>query len=78
VATVFVGEQALELVALPAIFDLLREEGKSPDDRATADELMHQIKLYNAVPTQDEGPLREVVVREYARFWAEAVSNMEQ
>jgi uncharacterized metal-binding protein len=78
VATVFVGEQALDLIALPAIFALFREEGKSPDDRATADELMHQIKLYNAVPMQDEGPLREVVVREYARFWAEAVSSMEQ
>jgi hypothetical protein len=78
VATVFVGEQALELVALPAIFALLREEGKSPDDRATADELMNQIKLYNAVPTQDEGALRQAVIQSYARFWAEAVSSMEQ
>ena len=78
VATVFVGEQALELVALPAIFALFREEGKSPDDRATADELMHQIKLYNAVPTQDEGALRQAVIQSYGRFWAEAVSSMEQ
>jgi len=78
VATVFVGEQALELVALPAIFALLREEGRSPDDRATVDELMHQIKLYNAVPTQDEGALRQAVIQSYGRFWAEAVSSMEQ
>ena len=74
VATVFVGEQALDLVALPAIFALLREEGKSPDDRATADELMHQIKLYTAVPTQDEGALRQAVIQSYGRFWAETVS----
>jgi hypothetical protein len=78
VATVFVGEQALELAALPAIFALLREEGRSPDDRTTVDELMHQIKLYNAVPTQDEGALRQAVILSYGRFWAEAVSSMEQ
>ena len=78
VGSVLVGDRLLELLALPAIFALLREEGRSPDDRTTGGELMHQIKLYNAVPTQDEGPLREVVVREYARFWAEAVSSMEQ
>jgi len=78
VASVLVGDQTVELVALPAIFALFREEGKSPDDGATADELMHQIKLYNALPTEDEGALREAVVREYARFCAEAVSSMEQ
>jgi uncharacterized metal-binding protein len=73
-----VGERTLELVALPAIFALLREEGKSPDDGATADELMHQIKLYNAVPPEDEGALRQAVIQEYGRFWAEAVSTTGQ
>ena len=74
VGSVPVGGRTLELVALPAIIALLREEGKSPDDRATADELMHQIKLYNAVPTQDEGALRQAVLQEYGRFWAETAS----
>jgi hypothetical protein len=71
VGSVLVGDRTLELVALPAIFALLREEGKSPDDGATANELMQQIKLYNAVPPEDEGVLREAVMQEYVRFWAE-------
>ena len=74
VGSVLVGDRLLELLALPAIFALLREEGRSPDDGATADELMHQIKLYNAVPTQDEGALRQAVIQSYGRFWAETVS----
>ena len=78
VATVFVGEQALELAALPAIFALLREEGRSPDDRTTVDELMHQIRLYNAVPPEDEGALREAVMQEYARFWAQTAPAIGQ
>jgi len=74
VGSVLVGDRLLELLALPAIFALLREEGRSPDDRTTVDELMHQIKLYNAVPTQDEGALRQAVIQSYGRFWAETVS----
>jgi len=77
-ASLLVGDQALELVALPTIFALLREEGKSPDDGATAEELMHQIKLYNTVPTEDEGALREAVIQEYGRFWRDATSSIEQ
>jgi hypothetical protein len=72
VASVVVGDQTVELVALPAIFALFREEGKSPDDGATADELVHQIKLYNSLATEHEGALRQAVLQEYARFWAEA------
>jgi uncharacterized metal-binding protein len=78
VGNVPVGDQTLELVALPAIFALLREEGRSPNDRTTADELMHQIKLYNAVPPEAEGVLRQAVIQEYGRFWAEAVSTTGQ
>lgn len=76
-ASLLVGDQPLELVALPTIFAFLREEGKSPSDSTTADELMHQIKLYNRVPAEDEGALREAVIREYGRFCAEA-STIEQ
>jgi len=78
VATVFVGEQALDLVALPAIFELFHEEGRSPDNGATADELMEQIRLYNAVPPEDEGALREAVMQEYARFWAQTAPAIGQ
>jgi uncharacterized metal-binding protein len=78
VASVLVGDRLLELLALPAIFALLREEGRSPNDRTTVDELMHQIKLYNAVPTQDEGALRQAVIQSYGRFWAETVSTTGQ
>jgi len=71
VGSVLVGDRLLELLALPAIFALLREEGRSPDDRTTVDELMHQIKLYNAVAPEDESALQGAVLNEYARFWAQ-------
>lgn len=77
VAKVLVGDQALELAALPAILALLREEGKPPDDGSTADELMRQIKLYNAVPMEHESALREALIEEYKRFWTAAVSSTE-
>ena len=77
-ATVFVGEQALDLIALPAIFDLFREEGKSPDNGATADELMQQVKLYNPVAVEDESALRGAVLNEYARFWAQTAPAIGQ
>ena len=76
-ASVVVGDQTVELLALPAIFALFREEGKSPDDSATADELMQQIKIYNAV-AEDEDALREAVADEYARFWAQTAPAIGQ
>jgi uncharacterized metal-binding protein len=78
VGNVPVGDRTLELVALPAIFALMWAEGKSPDDGATADELMQQIKLYNAVPLEDEGVLREAAMQEYVRFWAETAPAIGQ
>ena len=77
-ASVVVGDQTVELLALPAIFALFREEGKSPDNSATADELMQQIKLYNAVAAEDENALREAVADEYARFWAQTAPAIGQ
>ena len=77
-ATVFVGEQALDLIALPAIFDLFREEGKSPDNSSTAEELMQQVKLYNPVAAEDESALRGAVLNEYARFWAQTAPAIGQ
>jgi uncharacterized metal-binding protein len=71
VGNVPVGDRTLELVALPAIFALMWAEGKSPNDGATVDELMEQIRLYNAVAPEDEGVLREAAMQEYVRFWAE-------
>jgi len=77
-ASVVVGDQTVELLALPAIFVLLREEGRSPDDRTTVDELMQQIKIYNAVAAEDENALREAVADEYARFWAQTAPAIGQ
>jgi hypothetical protein len=78
VASVVVGDQTVELLALPAIFALFREEGRSPHDAATADELMQQIKVYNAVAAEDENALREAVADEYARFWAQTAPAIGQ
>ena len=75
-ASVVVSDQTVELLALPALFALFREEGKSPHDSATTDELMQQIKIYNTVAADDESALREAVADEYARFWAQTAPSV--
>ena len=67
VGRVSVGGRTVDLVALPAIFDLLRQQGKAPGDEA-ADELMELVRIYNPTATGDESALRAAVLREYAAY----------
>lgn len=67
VARISVNGRQVELIALPAIFELFREEGKPPAD-GTADELMNMVRIYNAIPANDEPAIREAVLREYASY----------
>jgi uncharacterized metal-binding protein len=70
VQTVEVDGRTLELVALPAVFALLREEGRHPAEGATADELMRQVQIYNVIPEEGEVALRRALLNAYEAFWA--------
>lgn len=72
VQKVEVDGQTVELVALPAIFALLREEGRHPAESATADALMEQVRIYNAVPAESEAALRRALLNAYEGFWTGA------
>ncbi len=56
--------RTLELLALPAILDAFRNQGR-PADSATLDALMEQIRIYNALAPEDETPVRAAVDRAY-------------
>ena len=53
-----------EVVALPIIFERIREKHPSPGDDATKD-LMEMVKVYNYVPPDEEVSWRETLVKEY-------------
>jgi len=61
-----IGVKAVELVALPLIFQKFREAGRPLDE--AADALFATVKIYNAVPPEAEASYREAVLREYAAF----------
>ncbi len=67
VAKITVNSHQVEVLALPAIFDQFREQGKLPTDD-TADELMAAVKIYNRVAADEEAALHEAVLREYAAY----------
>ena len=72
VQKVEVDGQTVELVALPAIFALLREESRHPAEDATADALMEQVRIYNPVPAESEAALRRALLNAYEGFWTGA------
>ena len=60
-----IAGQSVEVVALPLIFDKLREARRSPSD-ALAQELLAMVKVYNYVAPEAEASWREVLLSEYA------------
>jgi uncharacterized metal-binding protein len=67
VTKITIDGQAVELVALPLIFQQFREMRRGLDERSQR-ELFEAVKIYNAVPPEAEGSYREAVLREYAAF----------
>jgi hypothetical protein len=53
-------------MALPLIFQHVREIGRNPDK--AGDELLALVKIYNEVPPQAEESYREAILREYKVF----------
>ena len=69
VQTVNIDGQVITLIALPAIFQQFHEQGKAPGD-GVSHELLDMVKIYNAVPADQEASYLNMLKREYAAFCA--------
>jgi hypothetical protein len=69
VQKVNIDGQVITLIALPAIFQQFREQGKAPGDGVMC-ELLDMVKIYNAVPVEQEAIYRNVLEQEYKVFCA--------
>jgi uncharacterized metal-binding protein len=70
VQSVLVAGEPVTLIALPAIFEQFRQAGKRPSPEV-AQELLEQVKIYNAVPIEVEAAYSEMLAHEYANLWGE-------
>jgi uncharacterized metal-binding protein len=59
--------QAVTLVALPLIFEELRERGKKPED-LTGRGLLGTVAIYNPIPSGSEEVYAAALLREYAAY----------
>ncbi len=69
VQTVNVAGQSITLIALPAIFQQFREQGKVPGHDVTR-ELLDLVKVYNLMPVEQEASYLSMLEREYTAFCA--------
>jgi hypothetical protein len=63
-----VNGQEVTLIALPAIFEQFRQEGKAPGD-GVGRELLQAAKVYNPIPAAEEDVYQAAILREYGRYW---------
>lgn len=70
VRKVMVGEQQVTLVALPLIYEQLRQAGKQPSEDI-AQELLETVRIYNPIPAGAEEIYVNTLVREYAVYCSE-------
>ena len=57
------------LIALPAIFQQFREQGKVPGNGVTH-ELLNMVRIYNPVPAEQEASSLSVLEQECTAFCA--------
>jgi len=69
VQTISINGQPVTLIALPAIFQQFREQGKLADDSVSR-ELLDMVKVYNPVPAEQEASYLSALAHEYAAFCA--------
>lgn len=69
VQKVNIDGQVVTLIALPAIFQQFREQGKLPGDGVTR-ELLDLVKVYNPVSAEQEASYLSALEREYTAFCA--------
>jgi hypothetical protein len=65
VLTMSVNGQRETLIAVPAIFDQLYEQGKRPSVDSVADELLQTTRLYNSIPDAEAAAYRAALLREF-------------
>lgn len=70
VQMVQINGEDVTLIALPTLFEQFREAGKRPSPETTND-LLAQVKIYNAVPVEAEAAYRKMLAREYALVYEE-------
>jgi len=68
VQKVAVDGHEVTLIALPAIFQQFHQASKQPGEE-TVNELLEVVKIYNAVPGEQEDAYRVALLREYAQFY---------
>lgn len=67
VQDVAIDGTTVTLIALPAIFELLRNAGKQPTPEVAPD-LLAQVQIYNPVPAGREAAYEEALLRAYRIF----------
>ena len=73
VQTVTIDGQAVTLIALPAIFQQFREQGKLPSDGVTR-ELLDMVRIYNVVPAEQEASYLSILEREYVLYLTKVIT----
>lgn len=68
VQTIIIGSEEVTLAGLPLIFQQFAEAGKAPDN-ANINELIEIIKIYNAIPADDEFAYHESIRDAYREYW---------
>ncbi len=69
-----IAGQSVEVVALPLIFEKLREARRSQGEALTRD-LVEMVKVYNYVLPEAEASWREVLAREFAAYCEREVTK---
>ena len=72
-----INGQAVEVVALPLIFQHFRQAGRGQDEESKR-ELFETVKIYNSVPPEAETSYREAVLAAYAAFCQQESAPMSQ
>jgi uncharacterized metal-binding protein len=67
-----VDGQEVTLIALPLIFEKIKQAGKAPSAELTQ-ELMDTVKIYNPVPAEQEESYTEAILRAYSDYCATPV-----
>jgi len=68
VLTLQVGEQPVTLIAVPAIFEQLYEQGKRPGVDGAAEDLLQFTRIYNPIPDAEADAYRSALAREFEAY----------
>jgi uncharacterized metal-binding protein len=68
VLTMSVNGQMETLIAVPAIFDQLYDQGKRPNVDSVSDELLQTTRLYNSIPDAEAAAYRAALLREFELY----------